>query len=184
MNPAPFHLSIPVPDLDRARAFYGEILGCAEGRSAQDRIDFDFFGHHLVVHVEPTEAAHHTAVVVSGGYPTPVRHFGVIVDRERLMSTGIGNGVALPHGKSDVVDESIAAVATLASPIDYDSLDDKPVSIIILLVGPEGSVGLHLRLLSRISRMVGSEQFRSSLLTAKSAADVLALFSGNEEAQG
>jgi extradiol dioxygenase family protein len=83
MNPAPFHLSIPVPDLVRARAFYVEILGCAEGRSAQDRIDFDFFGHHLVVHVEPTEAAHHTAVVMSGGYPTPVRHFGVIVDRER-----------------------------------------------------------------------------------------------------
>ena len=83
MTPVPFHLSIPVPDLDRARAFYGGILGCPEGRSARDRIDFDFFGHHLVVHVEPTEAAHRTAVVVSGGHPTPVRHFGVIVDRER-----------------------------------------------------------------------------------------------------
>ncbi|MFN6136454.1 MAG: PTS sugar transporter subunit IIA [Bacteroidota bacterium] len=123
-------------------------------------------------------------VAATGKVKDVERFHAVIVDRERLMSTGIGNGVALPHGKTDVVDESIAAVATLASPIDYDSLDDKPVSIIILLVGPEGSVGLHLRLLSRISRMVGSEQFRSSLLTAKSAADVMALLSGNEEEQG
>lgn len=108
----------------------------------------------------------------------------VIGDRERLMSTGIGNGVALPHGKTDVLDHSIVAVATLASPIDFDSLDDKPVSIIILLVGPESNVGVHLRLLSRISRLVGSEQFRSSLLSAKSNEDVLALFAGSEEEQG
>ncbi|MFM8772059.1 MAG: PTS sugar transporter subunit IIA [Candidatus Kapaibacterium sp.] len=108
----------------------------------------------------------------------------VIVDRERLMSTGIGNSVALPHGKTDVVEQSMVAVATLSSPIDFDSLDDKPVSIVILLIGPESNVGVHLRLLSRISRLVGSEQFRASLLTAKSAEDVLALFAGNEEEQG
>ena len=108
----------------------------------------------------------------------------VIVDRERLMSTGIGNSVALPHGKTDVVDQSIVAVATLASPIDFDSLDDKPVSIVILLVGPESNVGVHLRLLSRISRLVGSEQFRASLLSARSAEDVVALFAGSEEEQG
>lgn len=108
----------------------------------------------------------------------------VIVDRERLMSTGIGNGVALPHGKTDVVDQSIVAVATLASPIDFDSLDDKPVSIVILLVGPESNVGVHLRLLSRISRLVGSEQIRASLLSARSSEDVLALFAGSEEEQG
>lgn len=108
----------------------------------------------------------------------------VIVDRERLMSTGIGNSVALPHGKTDVVDQSMVAVATLSSPIDFDSLDDKPVSIVVLLIGPESNVGVHLRLLSRISRLVGSEQFRASLLTAKSAEDVLALFAGNEEEQG
>ncbi|MEY3385384.1 MAG: hypothetical protein RIR53_195 [Bacteroidota bacterium] len=124
-------------------------------------------------------------VVGATGKVKDVEHFhSVIVERERLMSTGIGNAVALPHGKTDVVDESIMAVATLATPIDYDSLDDKPVSIVILLVGPEGSVGQHLRLLSRISRLVGSEQFRSSLLTAKSAQDVVALFGDNETEQG
>ncbi len=112
------------------------------------------------------------------------RLHAVIVDRERLMSTGIGNSVALPHGKTDVVDQSIVAVATLASPIDFDSLDDKPVSIVILLVGPESNVGVHLRLLSRISRLVGSEQFRTSLLSARSAEDVVALFAGSEEEHG
>lgn len=105
----------------------------------------------------------------------------VIKEREQLMSTGIGNGVALPHGKTNVVDASIAAIATLRTPIDFDSLDDKPVSIIILLVGTEGNVGIHLRLLSRISRMVGSDDFRSTLLEAKTADDVVALLESYEE---
>ncbi len=105
----------------------------------------------------------------------------VILDRERLMSTGIGNGVALPHGKTNVVDRSMAALATLRTPIDFDALDDKPVSIILLLVGTEGNVGVHLRLLSRISRMVGSEQFRTSLLNTKSIENVMTLLGTHEE---
>ncbi len=105
----------------------------------------------------------------------------VILDRERLMSTGIGNGVALPHGKTNVVDRSMAALATLSTPIDFDALDDKPVSIILLLVGTEANVGVHLRLLSRISRMVGSEQFRTALLAARSVEDVTNLLVTNEE---
>jgi fructose-specific phosphotransferase system IIA component len=105
----------------------------------------------------------------------------VIFDREKLMSTGIGHGVALPHGKTNVVDASLAALATLRTPIDFDSLDDKPVTIIIMLVGTEGNVGLHLRLLSRISRMVGNDTFRLSLQAAKSADDVLALLASYEE---
>jgi len=105
----------------------------------------------------------------------------VILDREKLMSTGIGYGVALPHGKSNVVEQSVAAVATLREPIDFDALDDKPVNIVLLLVGTEENVGAHLRLLSRISRMVGSEQFRTSLLASHSVEDVLDLFATYEE---
>lgn len=105
----------------------------------------------------------------------------VILEREKLMSTGIGNGVALPHGKTSVVDTSLAAIATLKEPIDFDSLDDNPVSIVIMLVGTEGNVGMHLRLLSRISRMVGSDAFRSSLLAAKSVDDVVDLLASYEE---
>jgi fructose-specific phosphotransferase system IIA component len=105
----------------------------------------------------------------------------VILEREKLMSTGIGNGVALPHGKTNTVDGSIAAVATLRTPIDFDSLDDKPVSIIIMLVGTENNVGVHLRLLSRVSRMVSSEAFRASLLGARTVAEVQDLFTSYEE---
>ncbi len=105
----------------------------------------------------------------------------VILEREKLMSTGIGNGVALPHGKTNVVDRSMAALATLSNPIDFDALDDKPVSIILLLVGTESNVGVHLRLLSRISRMVGSEHFRSQLLAARSIEDAHALLTSHEE---
>lgn len=105
----------------------------------------------------------------------------VIMERERLMSTGIGNGVALPHGKTSLVESSLAALATLRNPIDFDALDDKPVTIVLLLVGTDGNVGVHLRLLSRISRMVGSEQFRTSLLGATTTEEVLDLFAAHEE---
>lgn len=105
----------------------------------------------------------------------------VILDRERLMSTGIGHGVALPHGKTNVVSASLAALAVLREPVDFDALDDQPVNIVLLLVGTEEAVGAHLRLLSRISRMVGSEQFRTSLTNARSVEDVLDLFATYEE---
>lgn len=91
-----FHISVPVSDLTRARAFYGVLLGCTEGRSAEDRIDFNFFGHHLVTHCEPTEAQHRTRIVISSGLKTPVRHFGVIVSNDlweslaqRLSDAGV-----------------------------------------------------------------------------------------------
>ncbi len=105
----------------------------------------------------------------------------VILEREKLMSTGIGQGIALPHGKTAGVESSVAALATLQTPVDFDSIDDKPVSIILMLVGTEGNVGMHLRLLSRISRMIGSEAFRTSLLAAKTSEEVMELFAAHEE---
>lgn len=105
----------------------------------------------------------------------------VILEREKLMSTGIGNGVALPHGKTNVVKTSMAALATLKTPLDFDSLDDKPVSIVLLLVGTESNVGVHLRLLSRVSRMVGNEGFRTALMNATSVDDAVAVFASYEE---
>ena len=83
MPVSPFHLSVPVTDLASARAFYGGLLGCSEGRSADDRVDYDFFGHHLVMHVEPSDAAHRTTVIESSGIPTPCRHFGVILPQDQ-----------------------------------------------------------------------------------------------------
>jgi extradiol dioxygenase family protein len=88
-----FHLAFPVRDLAEARAFYGGLLGCAEGRSAADWVDFDFHGHQIVAHLAPRTAAADTNPV--DGQAVPVRHFGVILDRgdwralaERLRAAG------------------------------------------------------------------------------------------------
>jgi uncharacterized protein len=76
--PSPFHLAIPVHDLGAARRFYGELFKCAEGRSAADWVDFDFFGHQLVAHLDPTRNPLHFNVV--DGEDVPVPHFGLVLD--------------------------------------------------------------------------------------------------------
>jgi uncharacterized protein len=96
-NPAPmspFHLAFPVHDLAAARRFYGELLGCPEGRSSEDWIDFNFYGHQIVAHLAPSEcgAAQRNAV---DGHGVPVRHFGMVLPMaqwqqmaERLRAAG------------------------------------------------------------------------------------------------
>lgn len=74
---APFHLAIPVHDLAAARRFYGELFGCPEGRSSPHWVDFDFFGHQLVAHLEPTRRAPHFNAV--DGKEVPVPHFGIVL---------------------------------------------------------------------------------------------------------
>ena len=76
---APFHLAFPVDDLARARDFYGRVLGCPEGRSSDEWIDFDLFGHQIVAHLAPPRSAgdHHNPV---DGHEVPVPHFGVVLD--------------------------------------------------------------------------------------------------------
>ena len=74
-----FHLAIPVTDLAKARAFYGGLLGCPEGRSSDSWVDFDFFGHQVVAHLAPEEAGHRKSSAVDGK-EVPVRHFGVILE--------------------------------------------------------------------------------------------------------
>ena len=74
-----FHLSIPVDDLDRARAFYVDTLGCTVGREARGRFDINFFGHHVVAHLSPREAGKPYGAIESDGDTAPMRHFGVIL---------------------------------------------------------------------------------------------------------
>ena len=73
-----FHLAFPVRDLAEARAFYGGLLGCPEGRSSDEWVDFDFHGHQIVAHLSPAEAGHRETNLVDGE-DVPVRHFGVIL---------------------------------------------------------------------------------------------------------
>ena len=79
--PAPFHLAIAVHDLAAARQFYGERLGCAEGRSSREWVDFDFFGHQLVAHLDPSRKPLHFNQV--DGKDVPVPHFGVVLEWEQ-----------------------------------------------------------------------------------------------------
>ena len=89
-----FHLAFPVTSLEKARAFYGGLLGCREGRSAPDWVDFDFYGHQIVAHLAPEEAGHKSTNAVDGDN-VPVRHFGAILPMDdwarladRLRSAG------------------------------------------------------------------------------------------------
>ena len=103
-----------------------------------------------------------------------------IFEREKIMSTGVGSGFAIPHGKTDAVQDIVAAFAITDNPIDYQSLDDQPVRIVFLLVGKDNSVGPHIKLLSRISRLMNKEDFRKRLLEANSPSDVLQIFRDEE----
>ena len=105
-----------------------------------------------------------------------------IFEREKIMSTGVGSGFAIPHGKTDAVTDIVAAFATTAQPIDYQSLDEQPVRIVFLLIGRDNMVGPHIKLLSRISRLMNREDFRRKLLDAQSPADILNIFRQEEAA--
>lgn len=83
---APFHLAFPVHSIEAARRFYGEILGCPEGRSAPDWVDFNFHGHQIVAHLAPEEAGHRNTSAVDGDQ-VPVRHFGVVLPMDEWQVT-------------------------------------------------------------------------------------------------
>ena len=80
--PDPFHLAFPVHDLEQARAFYGGLLGCPEGRSTDHWIDFDFFGHQIVAHLSPHGLSSDAATNHVDGHGVPVPHFGVVLDMD------------------------------------------------------------------------------------------------------
>lgn len=96
-----------------------------------------------------------------------------IFEREKIMSTGVGNGFAIPHGKTDAVADTVAAIGITAQPIDYQSLDDKPVRLVFLLVGKDNLVGPHIKLLSRISRLMNKEDFRNKLLGIQTSREII-----------
>ena len=96
-----------------------------------------------------------------------------IFEREKIMSTGVGKGFAIPHGKTDAVTDIVAAFGITEKPIDYQSLDHEPVRLIFLLIGKDSLVGAHIKLLSRISRLMNKEQLRDKLLNSKTPAEIL-----------
>src|SRR6266705_2556404 len=103
-----------------------------------------------------------------------------ILDREKIMSTGVGNGFAIPHGKTEAVSDIVAAFGVTAEPINYQSLDEKPVRLVFLLVGKDNLVGPHIKLLSRISRLMNKEEFRKRLTELKTPQEILETFKKEE----
>jgi len=95
--------------------------------------------------------------------------------REAELSTGIGSGVAIPHGKSNSAGGLAVAAGVAVEPLDFDSLDGEPVRLLFLLVGPESAAGLHVKALSRISRLVRREETRARLAAAASPAEFMAV---------
>ncbi len=104
-----------------------------------------------------------------------------VLDREKIMSTGVGKGFAIPHGKTNAVKDILAAFGKSDTPIEYDSLDGKPVNLIFLLVGKDNLVSSHIKLLSRISRLMNKDDFRERLMEAKTAKEILKVFEEEEK---
>jgi len=103
-----------------------------------------------------------------------------VFTRERTRSTGIGSGIAIPHGKCNAVRELIMALGIAKEPVDFDSVDRKPVSIVILLVSPADQTGPHIQALARISRLMLDEEFKKALEHAPSAKAAYDLMSERE----
>ncbi|HKA86544.1 MAG TPA: PTS sugar transporter subunit IIA [Haliangiales bacterium] len=96
----------------------------------------------------------------------------VLVEREKLASTAIGEGVAIPHGKLDAVGKLVACVGRARAGVDFDSMDGRPTHLFFVLVAPENSTGVHLKALARISRLFKDPEFRTRLMAADGAKEM------------
>ncbi|MBA7701396.1 PTS system fructose-specific EIIABC component [subsurface metagenome] len=103
-----------------------------------------------------------------------------VLVREQTRSTGIGTGIAIPHGKCNAVKELVMAIGITAEPVDFASIDGKPVTIIILLVSPANQTGPHIQALARISKLMLDEQFKQGLEKVTSADEVYELLNNKE----
>jgi fructose-specific phosphotransferase system IIA component len=104
-----------------------------------------------------------------------------VFDREKIMSTGVGKGFAIPHGKTNSVTDIIAVFGKSKKPIEYDALDGEPVNLIFLMVGKDTLVSKHIKLLSRISRLMNNDEFREKLVKAESKEYILKIFEEEEQ---
>lgn len=99
-----------------------------------------------------------------------------VFDREKLMPTGVGNGVALPHAKTNQITDTVLSMAVLKEPIEYESLDGMPVNVVLLVLGKETDIGNHLKLLSKISKLLSKESFISEISWAQYPDEVMDVF--------
>ena len=106
---------------------------------------------------------------------------GVLMERERLGSTGIGGGVGIPHGKLKDLDSLVLGFGLSRKGVDFESMDSRPTHIFFLLVTPENSTGLHLKLLARISKILKHDPFRERLLNAADNEEIYSIIQEEDE---
>jgi PTS system nitrogen regulatory IIA component len=99
----------------------------------------------------------------------------ILLEREKLGSTGIGNGVAIPHGKMEELDNILLVVGRSLRGVDFDALDREPCTILFLVLAPENVAGTHLRLLAHISRLLKEPEFRESFMESRDREGLYAL---------
>ena len=105
----------------------------------------------------------------------------ILMEREELGSTGIGQGIAIPHGKSDTIRTIVAAFGISKKGIDFDALDGESVNLVFLLVAPHDSAGAHLKALAKISRLLKDKFFRQALREAKDTKEVMRIIKEEDE---
>ena len=105
----------------------------------------------------------------------------VLLERERLGSTGIGDGIAIPHGKLSGLDEMVVSFGRSREGIAFEAMDGKPVHLFFLLMAPENSAGQHLKALAKISRMLKDPNFRKNLLEAKMHEDLFRIIAEKDD---
>ncbi|MGP1438286.1 MAG: PTS sugar transporter subunit IIA [Treponema sp.] len=104
-----------------------------------------------------------------------------VMDREKKLSTGITNGIALPHGKTDCVSGLVACIGISDNPIEFDSLDQKPTRIFIMTLSPVMKTGVHLQFLSQVSSLLKSDSMREKCLNAKTNEELLTILMSDDE---
>lgn len=105
----------------------------------------------------------------------------ILMERERLGSTGIGGGIGIPHGKIKTLDSLVLGFGLSRKGVDFESMDGRPTHIFFLLITPENSTGLHLKLLARISRILKNDPFKEKLIKAEDRDDVIRIIQEEDE---
>jgi len=111
------------------------------------------------------------------------RIFETLIEREKLGSTGMGQGIAIPHGRIPGIEKMTGLFAQLDHPVDFDSMDDQPVDLVFLLLAPEGAGADHLKALARVSRLLRNQAVCEKLRAAPQAATLFALLTEPTAAQ-
>ena len=106
---------------------------------------------------------------------------GVLMDRERLGSTGIGGGIGIPHGKVKELESLVLGFGLSRNGVEFESMDNRPTHIFFLLITPENSTGLHLKLLARISKILKNDPFKEKLMNAKDREEVIQIIQEEDD---